>query len=338
MGLRFYKRVKIAPGITMNISKSGASFSFGPKGMKYTVGPKGTRTTFGIPGTGLYYTTSKSWKSREQKQRQAAQQAVPEMGFLRQLFSSPAEKRLMQGFKEFLQGNKAEAYNILKQNSELVDSIFMCGIIALGRKDYAAAEGHFLNCYSRINELGQAIGKISSNFEMLLEITEFIEAPVGFDRRGLALAIVEAYQHQNKYQKALDVLTGIWNSNPSDKVICLSLTDLIANSNDATTQDLKDIIELTSDIENDEPIDTNILYLRSYILYRLGLVDAAIQSLTTIKRKKKDRPEDLMLCIQYMRGRMLEEMGQVAKAKKEYQSIYAKEPRFEDVARRLGLY
>lgn len=43
MGLRFYKRINILPGITMNLSKSGSSFSFGPKGAKVTVGKNGIR-------------------------------------------------------------------------------------------------------------------------------------------------------------------------------------------------------------------------------------------------------------------------------------------------------
>src|SRR5260370_36577241 len=58
MGFRLYKRVKIAPGIKLNFSRSGPSLTFGPKGAHYTVGPRGTRTTVGIPGTGMYYTTT----------------------------------------------------------------------------------------------------------------------------------------------------------------------------------------------------------------------------------------------------------------------------------------
>jgi hypothetical protein len=56
MGWRFYKRVKIAPGVTLNVSKGGASVSFGRRGAHVTVGPKGTRETVGIPGTGISYT------------------------------------------------------------------------------------------------------------------------------------------------------------------------------------------------------------------------------------------------------------------------------------------
>jgi len=62
MGFRFYKRVKIAPGIRLNVSKSGPSLTFGGKGMHYTVGHGRRRTTVGLPGTGLSYTTTRSTK------------------------------------------------------------------------------------------------------------------------------------------------------------------------------------------------------------------------------------------------------------------------------------
>ena len=56
VGTRFYRRIKILPGVTINLSKSGASLSLGPRGARITLSKKGTRKTVGIPGTGLSYT------------------------------------------------------------------------------------------------------------------------------------------------------------------------------------------------------------------------------------------------------------------------------------------
>ena len=53
---RFWRRVKIAPGVSINFSKSGPSVSLGPRGAKVTVGRRGVRQTIGIPGTGFYAT------------------------------------------------------------------------------------------------------------------------------------------------------------------------------------------------------------------------------------------------------------------------------------------
>ena len=54
MAWNFRKWIKIAPGVHLNLSKSGISTSIGPKGSKVTFGKNGTYLNKGIPGTGLY--------------------------------------------------------------------------------------------------------------------------------------------------------------------------------------------------------------------------------------------------------------------------------------------
>jgi AAA+ superfamily predicted ATPase len=54
MAWSFRKRIKVAPGVHLNVSKSGVSTTVGPKGAKITTGPKGTYLHTSIPGTGLY--------------------------------------------------------------------------------------------------------------------------------------------------------------------------------------------------------------------------------------------------------------------------------------------
>ena len=54
MALRYRKRIKIAPGIYINISKSGVSTTIGPRGASVNFGRNGTYVNAGIPGTGLY--------------------------------------------------------------------------------------------------------------------------------------------------------------------------------------------------------------------------------------------------------------------------------------------
>ena len=54
-GLRFQKRLRILPGLRINLSKSGASASMGPRGADVNIGRNGVTTNAGIPGTGLSY-------------------------------------------------------------------------------------------------------------------------------------------------------------------------------------------------------------------------------------------------------------------------------------------
>jgi len=61
--VRLFRRVRIAPGITLNLAKRGPSLSFGVRGAHLTVGRSGVRKTVGIPGTGVFYTSQNGWHS-----------------------------------------------------------------------------------------------------------------------------------------------------------------------------------------------------------------------------------------------------------------------------------
>lgn len=54
MAWSYRKRVKIAPGVNLNLSKKGPSVSVGPKGLKMNVSKRGVYQNTSIPGTGLY--------------------------------------------------------------------------------------------------------------------------------------------------------------------------------------------------------------------------------------------------------------------------------------------
>ena len=59
MAFRFRRRVKLLPGVALNLSKSGISTSIGGKGATLNISKKGTRATVGLPGTGLSYQTKR---------------------------------------------------------------------------------------------------------------------------------------------------------------------------------------------------------------------------------------------------------------------------------------
>ena len=61
MGLRFYKRVHLFPGVSVNVSKSGPSLTVGMRGAHMTVGRGGITRTVGLPGTGIYYTSHRGY-------------------------------------------------------------------------------------------------------------------------------------------------------------------------------------------------------------------------------------------------------------------------------------
>src|SRR5690606_39284991 len=55
MSFRFRKRIKIIPGIYLNLSKSGVSTTIGPRGASVSIGKRGSYLNLGVPGTGISY-------------------------------------------------------------------------------------------------------------------------------------------------------------------------------------------------------------------------------------------------------------------------------------------
>lgn len=57
MGFRFRQRLKVIPGVYLNVSSRGMSVSMGGPGATVNVSRHGTRLTVGVPGTGISYQT-----------------------------------------------------------------------------------------------------------------------------------------------------------------------------------------------------------------------------------------------------------------------------------------
>ena len=76
MGLRFRKSIKIAPGLRLNLSKTGVSLTAGTRGFHKTIHTSGRVTTsLGLPGSGLSYVDTK-YIGRNKKQRASARKAA----------------------------------------------------------------------------------------------------------------------------------------------------------------------------------------------------------------------------------------------------------------------
>lgn len=69
MAFRFQRRIKIAPGIRLNLSKSGVGVSAGIRGASLSAGSRGIYGHTGIPGTGLAYRTKLNSTSRNSTKR-----------------------------------------------------------------------------------------------------------------------------------------------------------------------------------------------------------------------------------------------------------------------------
>lgn len=89
MGWRFQKRIRILPGVTLNLSRTGISTSVGARGARMTFGHGQTRVTVGLPGTGISHTTITKKRTRAR----AIQPAAPPVS----LYQAPRRSNARPG-------------------------------------------------------------------------------------------------------------------------------------------------------------------------------------------------------------------------------------------------
>lgn len=66
MGFRFQRRIKILPGVRLNVSKTGVSWTVGTRGASVTARDGKVTGNVGLPGSGLSYRTRLDTDAAEQ--------------------------------------------------------------------------------------------------------------------------------------------------------------------------------------------------------------------------------------------------------------------------------
>lgn len=345
MGFRFWKRVKVAPGVSINFSKSGASLSLGPRGAKVTVGPRGTQTTVGLPGSGLFYTTrlSSNKSSRESAGKPSAHEPMiaPEdrlnLGFFKRLSIPEDEREFTDGLKLYIQGKEEEAISHLQKSTQIADGAFLLGFLLLKRDHLDDAARCLQSALSKQDQIGVYFSKYGINALMSLPITEEVFAHIGPNPRGAMLAIVEIYQRLGKIYDAVAILEKLLPSMPDDVVVRLSLAELIIEEFPPNKVNFDRVLQLAEGVNNDSLVHTALILYKVKAMRGLGLLDGARDLITAALRKKSDRPNELMSALRYERALIYEGIGQDKRARAEFEKIYADNPNFEDVAKRLGM-
>jgi tetratricopeptide (TPR) repeat protein len=339
VSFRFWRRIRLAPGVTLNLSKSAASLSFGPRGAKYTISPRGNRATAGLPGTGLFYTVHD--RQRAGRGDAAPAPKVPQrdrlkLGFFQRLMTPAEEKRFIDGIRALNDGDQNAAVAALEEARDLPDAAWMAGMIRLRREEFDTAKSHFQHALGRLGDLGTLFEKYEIAAQASLPITSDIFAHVFPRERGTRLALVEIAQLQGRHEDAMAHLERLLEIDPSDPVVLLSFAELALDTpEDRALMDR--VVRATAHVDNETPVDTAILLYRGQALAALDLPDAAIDVFTLANRRRKDRPEALLHQIRYDRAVLYHETGQRARARREFERLYAANPDFEDVAERLGV-
>lgn len=339
MSFRFWRRVRLAPGVTLNLSKSTASLSFGPRGAKYTISPRGNRATAGLPDTGLFYTVHD--RNRSGRGGAAPAPSVPQrdrlkLSFFQRLITPADEKRFIDGIRALNAGDQDVALAALEDARDLPDAAWMAGMIRLRREEFDHAKIHFEHALDRLAVLGTLFAKYDIAAQASLPITSDIFAHVWPRERGTRLALVEIAQIEGRHADTVVHIEQLMEIDPTDPVVLLSFAELALDTPDDRAL-MDRVVRTTVHVENDTPVDTAILLYRGKALAALGLPDAAIDVFTLAIRRRKDRPEVLLHQIRYDRAVLHQQVGRKAQARREFERLYAENPGFEDVQTRLGI-
>lgn len=348
MGFRFFRRVQIAPGLRLNLSKSGPSLSMGKRGSWFTVGPRGNRVSAGLPGTGLYYTERVGGRKRRTRSssRSAPSAAPPQppledrltLGFFDRLTVPENEKRFVEGCKALLEPNEGEALQHFASVADHdPDAAFLAGFLSLKCGSNADAARHLHYAATHAAQLGTHFRKYGISPDLYLPITGEVGAVVSAEWRGAMLGLVEAYQTLDQREHALRCLDLLREQFPEDVVVLLSEMELLTDEERATEADLQKAVQLSAQTDNETVFHAAVLYYKGVALRRLGLATAARDALTAALRRTKDRPEELLRAARSERAAVYAELGQHSRARQELEKIYAEAPDWGDVAQRLGL-
>jgi len=341
MSLRFWQRIRIAPGVTLNLSKSTASLSFGPPGAKFTVSPRGNRATVGLPGNGLFYTV------HQPRGRSAAQgRAVPardklDLGFFRRLVTPEAERDFVDGMRLVTEGAMTDALPKLEAAAPThPDAAWFAGLIRAKAEDFDRARGHLERALAGLRDLGTLFGKYEVRAEASLPVADGVTAHLTPCERGTLLALVEIAQEQGRVADLHAHLDRLLQIAPDDPVVLLSYAEahLPEGGADGVPPAVLDrIVTQSANLQNETAIDTALLLYRGRSLAAQGLLEAAIQTLTLAARRRKDRPERLIHQIRFDRAELNDRAGRLAQGRREFERLYADAPNFEGLRARLGV-
>jgi tetratricopeptide (TPR) repeat protein len=326
MGFRMRKSMKVAPGVRLNVSKSGVGASVGGKGGRYSVHSSGRRTTTVGSGVvpGVYYQSSKSGGSRGSRSQVSAQQPAPPSPQKPGLFAPKGEKELYKAIKAqdvkaiksvgvYYEDFRLPSYSLAglmllttepAEAEQLLDEAFATG------KD--PAEDKFVSSY------------LFTRLELSLAQGVTAELPVNRDAVGLGLA--ELKQDKGDLEGAIDVVEQLEPTTYS----AVSLAELYAQ-----TERWDDVIELTDGMKNEDDASALLCVFRGQAFRHQGFHDAAHEALKeALRSRSREAPIRHMALAE--RAQNYLEQGKKGMARKDLERILAEDSDYPNVREELA--
>jgi tetratricopeptide (TPR) repeat protein len=334
VGLRARKSIRIAKGVSLNLSKTGVGMSVGPRGLRYSVHSSGRRTaTAGLPGTGLGY--QESW--RAPGGRSATRNAAPILTRPPKpgLFAPAYEKAFYKAAKTYAAGDLHGAIVLFRTSAEedrsdraVSDDLF-AGLLLVQAGDNAAAIPFLEKVVGSNHELpDELMAKYLEEAAIQLRVTSNVSVTLPFGSLAAALVLADCYRDRGRSEEAIGLLQQLHAIDP-DPVVTLDLCSMLL-----TERSYDEVVELSAGIANSDDVSAELCVVLARALSAKGLNDGALAACKEALRSKK-RNNGTLTDARYVRAIAYERIGKRGQARKELELIYTTEPGYRDVRQRL---
>jgi tetratricopeptide (TPR) repeat protein len=345
MGLRFRKSVRLGLGVWLNVSGKSAGLSFGGAGFRYSINTSGRRTsTASIPGTGLSWTsTSNAHASGTRRGEQAPAPAEAHSAITprtRWWLASAAEWRFYEGVLAFVNGDLSKAAEAFEaagdQDRSTPSNDLFAGVIAARLGDSAKAISHLERVVASETVLPDDLMRkylplIPAEVRIDIDITPRVAASLEVGSLSAALLLAELHQAAGRRDEAIGVLQQLHETDPSDLALQLSLCDLLYEDGDD-----EGVIETAGVVPPINDVTTATVHLKAKALARRGLTNVALEMLRACLKRPSFGYAELLREIRYDLATFYEASGKAKLARREWERLYAADPKYRDVAQRVA--
>lgn len=302
MGFRFRKSFKIAPGLRLNLSKSGLGVSAGVRGARIGVNSRGAFSSIGIPGTGIYAVSyAKNERSNQPRTNQTSSQSNASGGKLLIALIAivfgiaiPPLGLVMLGVAiiYFYKRNKSPKYQA-EQRINKAKELFRAS--KYDEAEVILSEAKSLNPENP--DVDYLLGGVFHNQGKYKEATPYLEASHKLDptHAGTVISLANCYFNLENFNKVIPLIQGMsggWEGNlKSLQILGLSFASI-----------------------------------KKY--------DLAIDVFKKAPLLKRNLDNDL-LEVHYNLGLVYEKSGDKANALKHYKKVYAYNTSYKDVQKKV---
>jgi tetratricopeptide (TPR) repeat protein len=321
MGFRMRKSIKVAPGVKLNVSKTGVGASVGAGGARYSAHSSGRKTVTAGSGIvpGVYYQKSVSGKgSFSGAAPPAASKKKPGM------LAPKGEKQLYKA----IQAQDTEAIKqVGAENPDFrLPSYSLAGLMIMNDEP---SEAERLLSEAFATGKDPAEDKFVSTYlytRLELSIAEGVSAELPIDRDAVGLALAELRQNEGNLDGAIDVVEQL---EPSTYA-AVSLAELYA-----LTGRWDDVIQLTEGVKNEDDAAALLCVFRGQAFREQGFHEAAHEALKEALRSRS-RASEIRHRALAERAQNFLAQGKKSQARKDLERILAEDSSYEGVREQLA--